>query len=157
MDQLEALRKKYGDAMLTEKRVVSWALKNKLFYKTWIWDERWEMELEGRGGAREEGERSAEERTEREARKRKMVWWSEEMENTREKSARKRERTEMERAGDERAWEANERDAMETNDSRELYGNKKWRREGGIEGWRRKRKELTERRKHWTEFHSKRV
>lgn len=167
LQRLQELRKFWGDAMLTEKRIAKWALKHKYFYKTWIWDERWEMELEGRGGAREEGERSAEERTEREesvereesaeereARKRKMVWWSEEMENTREKSARKRERTEMERAGDERAWEANERDRMEFEDEREERGIKPFRREGGAKGWSKRRQELKALRQMWKGWHS---
>ena len=45
-------------------------------------------------------------------------------------------REEINRGGDENAWEANDRDAMDGEDPRELYGHKMWKRDGGIEGWR---------------------
>ena len=167
VERLEHLGTIYGP--LKQKHVIKHVLNTKM-YKLWIEDERYEMEVEPGGRVRVENEGTADETVVRddsvdrdesaEARvemKRKRDRWIAGMDMQREKSAEEMYRKDMYRAGDERAWEANERDAMETNDSRELYGNRRRRREGGIEGWRRKRKELTELRKHWTEFHSKRV
>ena len=55
----------------------------------------------------------------------------------REKSAEEMFRKDMNREGDENAWQANDMDAMEGEGPRELYGHTMWKREGGTEGWRR--------------------
>ena len=151
LQRLQELRKFWGDAMLTEKRIAKWALKHKYFYKTWIWDERWEMEVEV--GEDDYDEMDVEFwRIER---------WAERMEMTREKSASTRERTEMERAErgvgekrEEREWEEKERDGMEREDEREEWGQKRFLREGGMKAWRKKREELLALRLMWKGWHS---
>ena len=145
LQRLQELRKFWGDAMLTEKRIAKWALKHKLFYKTWIWDERWEMEVEV--GEDDYDEMDVEFwRIER---------WAEMMELQREKSAEQRERMDMRRADDEaeESAEQRERDALEKEDFRELQGGKRWAREGGNDGWLKTRKELCEQRKMWKSWH----
>ena len=117
---MRELRAKYGDGVLTEKRVAKMVLKTKL-YKLWIEDERWEMDVEV--GEDDHDEMDVEFwRIER---------WAEMMELQREKSAEQRERMDMRRADDEaeESAEQRERDALEKEDFRELQGGKRWARE----------------------------
>ena len=141
---MKELRAKYGDGVLTEKRVAKMVLKTKL-YKLWIEDERWEMDVEVGDDYHDEMDVEFW-RIER---------WAEMMELQREKSAEQRERMDMRRADDEaeESAEQRERDAMEKEDFRELQGGKRWAREGGGDGWLKRRKKLCEQRKMWKSWH----